>query len=271
MEEAVPPRLSDRVDTRTLRVVDLGVRRYQEILELQRRLAGERRETPPDHDLLLLVEHPPVITLGRGSDPQNIIALPNALSTHGVEVTEIERGGDVTYHGPGQLVGYPIFDLHAYRLDLHWYLRRLEEVLLRVLGHLDLPGYRVAEHTGVWTGDPPPSSSTTSVEEDGFVTVSSSEAPQLIIEQRIRKIGSIGIHASRWITWHGFALNVTDEPLEHFSSIIPCGINGVKMTSLVNEGVQVSVKEVQSLVLQSFDETFPSIESGWASETTLTP
>ena len=264
------PRLSDRTNTRTLRVVDLGFRRYQEILELQRRLAGERRETPPDHDLLLLVEHPPVITLGRDFDPQNIIALPNTLSTHGVEVAEIERGGDVTYHGPGQLVGYPIFDLHAYRLDLHWYLRRLEEVLLRVLGYLDLPGYRVAEHTGVWTGDPPPSSPTTSVEADGFATVSSTDAPQLITEQRIRKIGSIGIHASRWITWHGFALNVTNEPLEYFSSIIPCGINGVKMTSLVNEGVQVSVKEIRNLVLRGFNETFPSIESSWSSETNLT-
>jgi len=270
MEEEAVPRLSDRTNTRTLRVVDLGFRRYQEILELQRRLAGERRETPPDHDLLLLVEHPPVITLGRDFDPQNIIALPDTLSTHGVEVAEIERGGDVTYHGPGQLVGYPIFDLHAYRLDLHWYLRRLEEVLLRVLGYLDLPGYRVAEHTGVWTGDPPPSSPTTSVEADGFATVSSTDAPQLITEQRIRKIGSIGIHASRWITWHGFALNVTNEPLEYFSSIIPCGINGVKMTSLVNEGVQVSVKEIRNLVLRGFNETFPSIESSWSSETNLT-
>lgn len=269
MEEAASPGLSGRPDTRTLRVVDLGFRPYQEVLALQRKLASERRETPPDHDLLLLVEHPPVITLGRDSDPKNIIALPNALSTHGVEVAEIERGGDVTYHGPGQLVGYPIFDLHAYRLDLHWYLRRLEEVLLRVLNHLNLPGYRVAEHTGVWTGDPPTSSATMSVEADGFVTVSSTDAPQLITEKRIRKIGSIGIHASRWITWHGFALNVTDEPLGHFGSIIPCGIDGVAMTSLVNEGVQISVKETQTLVLRGFDETFPSIESEWSNETYL--
>jgi len=182
-------------------VVRLGRIPYREALELQRRLARERIAGRRDRDLLLLLEHPPVVTLGRGSHAENL------LESEGIDVVEVERGGDVTYHGPGQLVGYPIFDLKGHRQDLHWYLRTLEQALIEALALLDIPAGRNPGYTGVWT--------------------------------RGRKIASIGVHVKQWVTWHGFALNVTTD-LGAFDRIVPCGIPGVEMTSVKREALKDS-------------------------------
>ena len=187
---------------RELWVIDLGRRAYGEVLELQRELAGARVRGEVEQDILLLVEHEPVITLGRSSKDSHLLANPTQLAKLGVEVFEVERGGDVTFHGPGQLVGYPILDLKRHRQDLHWYLRQVEEVLIRALATLDISAERVPKYTGVWT--------------------------------RNRKIASIGVHARDWVTWHGFALNVTTE-LSYFDLIVPCGIPQVTMTSVERE------------------------------------
>lgn len=180
----------------TIEVIQAGTVPYSDALEWQRRLAEDRIAGRLDHDVLLLLEHPPVVTLGRNSHQANV------LRTAGIDVFEVERGGDVTYHGPGQLVGYPILDLSRYKQDLHWYLRTLEQTLIDALGLLGIPAERNAGFTGVWT--------------------------------RGRKIASIGIHVKQWVTWHGFALNVHTD-LADFERIVPCGIQGVVMTSVARE------------------------------------
>jgi lipoate-protein ligase B len=184
--------------TRTLEVIEAGLVPYAEALEWQRCLADDRIAGRLTHDVLLLLEHPPVVTLGRNSHAAHL------LHPSGIEVFEVERGGDVTFHGPGQLVGYPILDLVAppYKQDLHWYLRTLEQALITALGFLDIPAERNPGYTGVWT--------------------------------RGKKIASIGIHVKQWVTWHGFALNVATD-LAAFDRIVPCGIPGVVMTSVERE------------------------------------
>ena len=152
--------------------------------------------------MLLLLEHPPVVTLGRSTKAGNLISSADFLAAKGVELFEVERGGDVTFHGPGQLVGYPIIDLKRHKLDLHWYLRQVEEALIRTLAAYSISAERNIGFTGVWTNG--------------------------------RKIASIGVHARDWVTWHGFALNVTTD-LSYFDLIIPCGIDGVTMTSIERE------------------------------------
>jgi lipoate-protein ligase B len=168
-------------------------------LELQRAAARARISGEIDQDLLLLVEHPPVITLGRSSKAHHLLASPSLLESRGVELFEVERGGDVTFHGPGQLVGYPIVDLKRHKQDLHWYLRQVEEALIRSLAPLGVAAERRPGLTGVWTGG--------------------------------RKLASIGVHARDWVTWHGFALNVTTD-LSYFDLMVPCGIADVQMTSV---------------------------------------
>jgi lipoyl(octanoyl) transferase len=185
-----------------LAVLDLGHAAYLPTLELQRALVELRRSQALDHDLLLLVEHDPVVTLGRGTRSSSLPLPPAELQRRGVPVIEIERGGDVTWHGPGQLVGYPILDLNRHRPDLHWYLRTIEESLIGALASLGIAAGREAGRTGVWT--------------------------------RGRKIASIGVHVRRWITFHGFALNVQPD-LRAFDLIVPCGIEGVDMTSIARE------------------------------------
>ena len=156
---------------------------------MQRRAAAARISGELPQDYLFLVEHPPVITLGRSSrDPSNQLFTPELLTARGVELFDVERGGDVTFHGPGQLVGYPIVDLNRHKLDLHWYLRQIEDVLIRALARFDISGERSAGQTGVWCGG--------------------------------RKIASIGVHARQWVTWHGFALNVTTD-LSYFDLMVP--------------------------------------------------
>jgi lipoyl(octanoyl) transferase len=212
---------------RTLDVIEAGTVAYADALAWQRELAEDRIAGRLPHDVLLLLEHPPVVTLGRNSHAANLV------HPAGVDVFEVERGGDVTFHGPGQLVGYPILDLHGYRQDLHWYLRTLEQALIDALGFLDIPAERNPGYTGVWTGG--------------------------------RKIASIGIHVKQWVTWHGFALNVTTD-LAHFDRIVPCGIQGVEMTSVERETrnvqrVMLWHKSVDAVV-KGFEGAF-GVESAW--------
>jgi lipoyl(octanoyl) transferase len=185
-----------------LLVWDLGRRSYGETLEQQRDLCRQRIAGDLADDLLLLVEHEPVITLGRGTRGTSLPIPIDELRQRGVSVREVERGGDVTYHGPGQLVGYPIVDLRRHREDLHWYLRQLEAGLIRALGRLGIESERRPGLTGVWT--------------------------------RGRKIASIGIHVKQWVAFHGFALNVSTD-LSAFDLIVPCGIPDVVMTSVARE------------------------------------
>ncbi len=208
-----------------IRVIDLGRRGYDDVLTLQRRLCRERVDGLRHEDLLLLVEHEPVITLGRGTKTSSLPIGADELTRRGLEVVEVERGGDVTLHAPGQLVGYPIFNLQHHRPDLHWYLRQLEETLIVALGSFGIEAERHAGLTGVWT--------------DG------------------RKIASIGIHVKQWVTFHGFALNVTTA-LDLFDLIVPCGIAGVRMTSVADRiGRRAGLMaEVRSRVIAGFGSVF---------------
>jgi lipoyl(octanoyl) transferase len=185
-----------------LLVQDLGRGSYEEVLELQRRLCRQRISGEISDDILLLVEHEPVVTLGRGVRPGSLPLTPAELEARGLHVFDVERGGDVTFHGPGQLVGYPIIDLRKHREDLHWYLRRLEAGLIDGLARMGISASTIAGLTGVWT--------------EG------------------RKIASIGIHVKQWVTFHGFALNVTTD-MAYFDLIVPCGIPNVVMTSVSQE------------------------------------
>lgn len=210
---------------RELWTVPLGRIAYEEALELQRHIARDRISGALPQDVLLLVEHPPVVTLGRASKGKHLIASPEFLRSKGVELFEVERGGDVTFHGPGQLVGYPIMDLKRHRLDLHWYLRRIEEALINTLADYDIVAERNPSFTGVWT--------------------------------KGKKIASIGVHARDWVTWHGFALNVTTD-LSYFDLMVPCGIDGVVMTSIARElGTDdVSAQDVIERVSAKFAAAF---------------
>jgi lipoyl(octanoyl) transferase len=188
--------------TARLVVHELGRRAYSQVLELQRSLCRQRIAGEIPDDMLLLVEHEPVITLGRGTRAGSLPLARTELERRGVGVFEVERGGDVTFHGPGQLVGYPIIDLRQHREDLHWYLRRLEAGLIAGLGKLGIEAGPNPGLTGVWT--------------------------------RGRKLASIGIHVKQWVTFHGFALNVNTD-LSYFDLIVPCGIRDVIMTSVSRE------------------------------------
>lgn len=208
-----------------LRLLDLGRRRYGEVLELQRQLCRQRMSGELASDLLLLVEHEPVVTLGRGTRATSLPVPTAGLAARGFEVFDVERGGDVTLHAPGQLVGYPILDLTGWRRDLHWYLRQLEEVLIRGLDAVGVVAGRDPGRTGVWTGG--------------------------------RKIASIGIHVKQWVTFHGFALNVTTD-LSHFDLIVPCGLAGVTMTSVARErpGLTDPWPATRTAVISAFGAVF---------------
>ena len=208
---------------RVLHVEQLGRRPYGDVLDMQRAIAAERIAGARP-DTLLLVEHDPVVTLGRSTKAGNLVANPELLAARGAELFEIERGGDVTFHGPGQLVGYPIIDLSQHRQDLHWYLRQLEQVIIDAIAPFGIVAGRVPAYTGVWTGD--------------------------------RKIASIGVHARSWVTWHGFALNVSTD-LSWFDLMVPCGIHGVTMTSIAREtGAEASLADVSSHVVSAFGRLF---------------
>jgi lipoyl(octanoyl) transferase len=210
--------------TAELWVERLGLLEYGKALEYQRAVARARIAGEIPEDVLLLVEHPPVVTLGRSAKERHLLASPELLAARGVELFEVERGGDVTFHGPGQLVGYPIIDLKRHRRDLHWYLRQVEEALIRAIGAFGIAGERHAGYTGVWTQN--------------------------------RKIASIGVHARDWVTWHGFALNVTTD-LEYFDLIVPCGIPAVTMTSVaVESAAPPTGSQVEAAVVSAFGDVF---------------
>lgn len=201
---------------------------YEQGLQLQERLLQERRQQ--GSDVLLLLEHPPVITLGRGAKAGNL-RLPEAtLAARNIPVHRVGRGGDVTYHGPGQLVGYPIVDLTEQGRDLHRFLRLLEETLLTTLAAFGLHGRRQPGCTGVWVGD--------------------------------AKIASIGIGVRHWVSWHGFALNVSTD-LRAFDSIVPCGLAGVTMTSMeALLGKPVPLAAVEAVLIDAFAHCFASAYRG---------
>lgn len=211
----------------TLDVIDLGRCGYLEALELQRTKRLERLDGTQPNDMLLLVEHEPVYTLGRSTRETSLPISPDLLRRRGATVVEVERGGDVTWHGPGQLVGYPILDLTTHRADLHWYLRTLESALIAALDTLGIQAGTSAGRTGVWTQD--------------------------------RKIASIGIHVKQWVTLHGFALNVHPD-LAWFDTIVPCGLAGVTMTSVAKElgGPDASAwwQPTRTAVVDAFGEAF---------------
>ena len=222
-----PAATGAREAARELWVQRLGLVPYAEALALQRALAASRVSGALTQDVLLLVEHPPVVTLGRSAKERHLLASPELLRGRGIELFEVERGGDVTFHGPGQLVGYPIIDLKRHKRDLHWYLRQVEEALIRALATFGIQAGRNEGYTGVWTGE------------------------------ATRKIASIGVHARDWVTWHGFALNVTTE-LTYFDLIVPCGIPAVTMTSMSRElnDRALSWNSVEAVVSAAFGDVF---------------
>lgn len=215
-------------------VLDLGLRSYAEALSFQRALAAARIARRVPQDVLVLVEHPPVVTTGRSARAANLLASRELLAARGVELFDVERGGDVTFHGPGQLVGYPVVDLTGHRQDLHWYLRQVEEVLIRGVRPFGIDAERTPGRTGIWTNG--------------------------------RKLASIGVHARQWVTWHGFALNVTTD-LDYFDLMVPCGLEGVEMTSIARELLERASgaclapspelpDAVRASVVRSFGEVF---------------
>jgi lipoyl(octanoyl) transferase len=208
-----------------LEIHRLGIVRYDEALQLQRTLV-ERRRAGDIPDQLLLLQHPAVITLGVKGDGgrSNIVATPERLSELGIDVSETGRGGDVTDHGPGQLVGYPIVDLRPDRCDVHRYVRDLEEVMIRVCADYGVAAGRIGGLTGTWVD--------------------------------AEKIGAIGVRISRWITSHGFAFNVNTN-LEHFGLIVPCGISDRGVTALDKAaGRRIGIDEVEERVVVHFAEVF---------------
>ena len=210
---------------RTFEVRRLGLVPYAEALALQKDLV-ERRKADEIPDQLLLLEHPPVITLGvkARTDRSNLLASPSDLEAAGVELFETGRGGDVTYHGPGQLVGYPIISLKPDRTDVHRYVRDLEEVMIRAAAAFGITAHRSPGLTGAWVGD--------------------------------EKLAAIGVRIARWVTSHGFALNVTTD-LAHFGLIVPCGISDKGVTSLEKlKGEHVPMGDVESTVIQGFAAVF---------------
>jgi lipoyl(octanoyl) transferase len=226
----------------TCRTIDLGLMGYAEAYALQKRTVAARKADAIG-DVLLLCEHSHVITQGRNGKREHLLASENVLRQKGVEFYETSRGGDVTYHGPGQIVGYPILDLAAIRRDVVWYVRMLEEVMIRASGDFGIVAGREPGKTGVWvcaTGKDSPQSARGS--QSGAETA--------------EKLGAIGVHISRWVTSHGFAYNVSTD-LRFFDLIIPCGIAGRKATSLEKLlDHSVDSREVVAPLTRHFSEVF---------------
>ncbi len=231
--------MSDYASQKPIRFQDLGRREYKDTWELQERLfrssldrkIRNKRENAgetPEH-YLLFVEHPPVYTLGKNGDKSNLLVTEEVLRRKGATFFHIDRGGDITFHGPEQLVGYPILDLDDFYTDIHRYLRELEEVIIRTLADYGLKGDRSKGETGVWLDVGTPAA---------------------------RKICAMGIRASRWVTMHGFAFNINTD-LSFFDLMVPCGIRDKAVTSLKQElGRHVPLDEVKERLLEHFSEVF---------------
>jgi lipoyl(octanoyl) transferase len=240
-------------------VLQLGTIDYATGLRLQQRVV-ELRKSNEIGDVLLLLEHTPVITLGRNAKSKNIVASPEVLAQRGVEIFESDRGGDVTFHGPGQLVGYPIFDLRSLpsedekrkTVGAIEYVRRLEEVLIRTCADFRIPTKRICGLTGVWTN---PVSSTECVGTGALARpVERSSTSSSSNEEA--KIAAIGVHISRAVTSHGFALNINTD-LIYFDLIVPCGITAKPVTSMAKElGTELAIQEVAHAVTRNFGVVF---------------
>jgi lipoyl(octanoyl) transferase len=202
-----------------LLVVDLGLVEYGAAWELQRRVAAARKAAAIP-DVLLLCEHPHVVTLGRSGKISNLRASNEMLRRMGVSFFETNRGGDITYHGPGQLVGYPILNLAEIRRDVGWYVRSLEEAMIRATSEFGIPSKRVSGRTGVWVEV-----------QAGSAMEDRKEVKEIEEGKDEEKLAAIGVHLSRWVTSHGFAYNVSTD-LRYFDLIVPCGIAGKQATSL---------------------------------------
>jgi lipoyl(octanoyl) transferase len=212
-----------KMENKTLKYCDLGFIDYKEAWDLQQEIHKKRVSGEVD-DFLFLLEHPNTYTLGKTAHKENLIGSEDYLKKNQISVFDIDRGGDITYHGPGQIVGYPIIDLNNWFKDTHKYLRALEEVIIKTCGDYGLNSERNSKHTGVWIGD--------------------------------KKIAAIGIKVSRWVTMHGFAFNVNTD-LNLFNGIIPCGIQDKSVTSMKQElNREVSIQEVKEKLLKNFTELF---------------
>jgi lipoyl(octanoyl) transferase len=210
-----------------LLIADLGLISWADAYALQQRLVAARKSGEID-DVFLLCEHPHVITLGRNANRANLLASEHVLHQKGVELHATNRGGDITYHGPGQIVGYPILNLNYIKRDVGWYVRTLEETMIRASADFDVSAFRVPGKTGIW------------------VKAGDSE----------EKLAAIGVHISRWVTSHGFAYNVSTD-LRYFDLIIPCGIADRKATSLEKLlSRRVSLEEVKPRLVRHFAELF---------------
>jgi len=210
-------------ETRIGWVLNLGRVDYDDALQLQKELE-EKRKADEIPDILVLLEHPPVYTMGRSTNPDNLLLDPVDLEKRGIKVREIRRGGDITFHGPGQIVGYPIIKLTQHKKDAHWYLRTLEDLMIDTMSEYELKCYTISGMTGVWC-------------EGG-------------------KIAAIGVGISRWVTSHGFALNVNTE-LSFFGGIIPCGIQNKPVTSLQAQLHRtVPMEEVRQKLADNFGKAF---------------
>jgi len=207
-----------------IEVQDWGLIDYNEAWDRQKELVQDI-QSKRDRSVLVLCQHPTVITIGRAGRDNNIVVSSEFLKSVGISVIENDRGGDVTLHNPGQLVGYPIFNLSSYKEDLHWFLREVEECIIELISHQGIKGGRLEGLTGVW------------------------------IEGQ-RKICAIGMHCARWVTSHGFALNVNND-LEEFKYIIPCGINDKTVTSIYKEiGTDIDIEDIKRKCAEVFADRF---------------
>jgi len=223
----------------SVKVLWLGRQKYKPVWDIQKELhnaliqrkleKGITKEDPPPMHFIL-VEHEPVVTLGKHGHPNNIVVPVNILKKKGFEFYHIDRGGDVTYHGPGQIVGYPILDLSYFKEDIGWYMRSLEEVVIRTLAEYGIKGERLKGYTGVWLDINDP--------------------------RKVRKICAMGVRVSRWVTLHGFALNVNTN-LHHFGYIIPCGLADKGVTSMERElGKRIPLEDVIEHIIRHFGTVF---------------
>ena len=234
------------MDVRKVECIELGTIGYGEAWDLQERMlrgkveakarisaaarAGDASVPEEVGNHLLFCEHPPVYTMGKSGDMRHVLLTAEELADRGISFYHTNRGGDITFHGPGQVVGYPLLDLEQFKTDLGWFLRSLEEVVIRALQAFGVKGARSPGETGVWI-DPG-------------------------VAGRERKICAMGVRCSRWLTMHGFALNVNTD-LSYFSHIIPCGIQGKQVTSLQREtGVETPMEEVKVSLQRSFEDVF---------------
>lgn len=221
---------------RRVQLQDLGLTPYQEAWDYQERLLKQNlavksgQETGDTTHYLLFTEHPPVYTLGKSGKTEHLLMSEEGVAAAGIEFVHTNRGGDITFHGPGQIVGYPIIDLEQFSTDIGWYLRSLEEVIIRTLKHYGIEAGRSKGETGVW------------IEPE--------------VKGRARKICAMGVRCSRWVTMHGFALNVETD-LSYFNNIVPCGIPDKQVTSIEKEtGRKISREEIIQHLADAFEQVF---------------